>query len=83
MATNTISCPIPDNITPLSPNGFNLAITKLPGLTYFAQHVAIPGISLPQIDQANPFVNAPIAGEILTFNIATLLMQHNQRYILK
>jgi hypothetical protein len=65
---NTITCPFPSNLNPLSPNGFNFSITKLPGVTFFCQQVQLPGITLGSPDQSNPFINAPIAGEILTFD---------------
>ena len=68
MANTTISCPIPANLTPLSPNGFNFSITKLPGVTFFCQQVQLPGITLGSPEQFNPFVNAPIPGEILTYD---------------
>jgi len=51
----TLTCPIPSNINPLSPNGFQFSIAKLPDLTYFAQQVTIPGISLPAFEANNPF----------------------------
>ena len=55
MATTTITCPFPDNITPLSPNGFMFNITKLPNLSFFCQQVNIPGITLGAPEQATPF----------------------------
>lgn len=71
---NTISCPIPDNISPLSPNGFNFSITKLPGLSFFCQQVNIPGLTLGDPMQANPFASAPIPGESITYD--TLNVQY-------
>ena len=62
-----LSCPMPENINPLSPNGFMLSIQKLPSLTYFCQRVNLPAISLPAADQATPFVNIPHKGEILEY----------------
>lgn len=66
--TNTLSCPLPSNLTPLSPNGFNFSISKLPGVSFFCQQVQLPTITLGEIEQNNPFVNAAIPGEILTFD---------------
>lgn len=71
MAT-TISCPIPDNITPLSPNGFMFNITKLPNLSFFCQQVNIPGITLGDPEFANPFATQPIPGEHLTYDQLTV-----------
>jgi hypothetical protein len=64
----TLTCPIPANINPLSPNGFQFSISKLPDLTYFAQQVNIPGISLPAIDTTNPLSVFPVPGEIVTYD---------------
>ena len=59
MAT-TITCPIPENITPLSPNGFMFNITRLPDLAFFCQSVNIPGINLGAPEFGNPFNVQPI-----------------------
>lgn len=65
---NTLSCPIPDNITPLSPNGFMFNITKLPELKFFCQQVNFPGITLGSPEFGNPFNVAPIPGDTLTYD---------------
>lgn len=67
MAT-TLSCPIPANINPLSPNGFLFNITKLPNLSFFCQSVNLPGITLGAPEFGNPFNVAPIPGETLTYD---------------
>ena len=72
MATTTISCPLPDNITPLSPNGFMFNITKLPNLSFFCQQVNIPGITLGDPEFSNPFATQPIPGEHLTYDQLTV-----------
>jgi hypothetical protein len=71
MAT-TISCPIPDNINPLSPNGFMFNITKLPNLSFFCQQVNLPGITLGAPEFGNPFNVQPIPGETLTYDQLTV-----------
>jgi len=65
---NIISCSIPQDLTPLSPNGFMLSISKLPDVTFFAQSVNLPGITLGDPQFANPFRNQPIPGETLTYD---------------
>lgn len=67
-----LSCPMPENINPLSPNGFMFQIQKLPSLTYFCQRVNLPAISLPSAEQATPFVNIPHKGEILEYSDLTV-----------
>lgn len=65
-------CLYPNNINPLSPNRFNFSITKLPDVSFFCQRVLIPSITLASIDNATPFVNNPIPGEIMTFSELTV-----------
>jgi hypothetical protein len=66
--TTTITCPIPDNITPLSPNGFMFNISKLSSISFFCQSVMIPGVTLGAPEFVNPFSTQPIPGEILTYD---------------
>jgi hypothetical protein len=68
----TISCPVPDNITPLSPNGFLFSIQKLPDLNFFCQQVNLPGIMLGAPEFGNPFHTQPIPGETLTYDQLTV-----------
>lgn len=71
MAT-TISCPIPSNITPLSPNGFMFNISKLPDISYFCQQVNLPGITVGAPEFGNPFNSQPIPGDSLTYDQLTV-----------
>ena len=59
---------LPANLNPLSPNGFEFSIQKLPELTYFAQQVSIPGINLPNTVFNTPFSQVKIAGDLLTYD---------------
>jgi hypothetical protein len=68
----TTSCLYPANLNPLSPNGFNFSITKLPDVAFFCQRVQIPSITLASATQYNPFVDRPIPGEIMTFSELSL-----------
>lgn len=70
--TTTITCPIPSNINPLSPNGFLFSIQKLPELNFFAQTVNLPGITLGSPEYGNPFQVQPIPGESLTYDQLTV-----------
>ena len=67
MAT-TLSCPIPNSINPLSPNGFMFTVQKLPELSFFCQQVVLPGIVLGAPEFGNPFATTPIPGEHLTYD---------------
>ena len=72
MANTTISCPIPDNITPLSPNGFMFNISKLPEMSFFCQQINLPGITLGAPEFGNPFTTQPIPGDHLTYDQLTV-----------
>jgi hypothetical protein len=72
MTSPTITCPIPSNINPLSPNGFLFTIQKLPELNFFAQSVNLPGITLGSPEYGNPFQVQPIPGESLTYDQLTV-----------
>lgn len=65
---NILSCPVPSNINPLSPNGFLFSIQKLPSLNFFCQQVNLPGIMLGAPEFGNPFRTTPIPGETLTYD---------------
>ena len=62
-----LTCPFPVNLNPLSPNGFQFSIKKLPELIYFSQEVALPGISLPTVDVNTPLSTIKIAGDLMTY----------------
>ncbi len=63
-----LTCPVPDNINFLSPNGFKLSIEKLPELTFFAQEVNLPGLQLGEPEFGTPFSRVPVPGETLTYD---------------
>ena len=64
----TLTCPVPENINPLSPNGFLFSVQKLPKLNYFAQEVQLPGITLGAPEFGNSFAIQPIPGDTLTYD---------------
>jgi hypothetical protein len=79
-----LACPVPTNINPLSPNGFRFSVNRIPELTYFAQEIQLPQLSLPALGIANPFVNYPVTGESMTFddfNIQFLVDSEMKNYI--
>ena len=57
----------PDNINFLSPVGFHFSIEDLPGTNWFLTSANLPGITLGEITQPTPFVQAAIPGNDLTF----------------
>lgn len=66
------TCPIPSNINPLSPNGFNFSIIKLPEVSFFCQEVNLPDITLPSVDINTPLSINPIAGDIISYGDLTV-----------
>jgi len=66
------NCPIPNNINPLSPTGFRLSIQKLPDVSFFAQEVTLPDLSLPNIEMKTPLSAVSIPGELLEYGDFTI-----------
>ena len=64
----TLSCPLPSNINPLSPNGFNFTIQKIPSVNFFCQQVNLPGLTFGDPSFATPFVSVPIPGDHITYD---------------
>lgn len=80
----TLTCPVPTNINPLSPNGFRFSIQKTPALTYFCQEVNLPGISLGAPEMNTPFSVQPLPGEMLsydTLNVRFLVDENMANYL--
>ena len=65
--TRLLTCPVPSNITPLSPNGFMFSVQRIPELTFFCQEVTLPSLTLPQVDIATPYVRYPMPGDTVDF----------------
>jgi hypothetical protein len=65
-------CPIPNNINPLSPTGFRLSIAKLPSVSYFAQEVTLPEVSLPSVSVNTPLSTLSYSGDLMTFGDFTI-----------
>jgi len=83
MANKTLTCPIPQSLNPLSPNGFKFDILKLPEVSFFCQQVNLPGLILGEPMLANPFASAPIPGEHITFdtlNVQFMVDEHMSNY---
>ena len=58
---------IPAQLNPLSPNGFQFAVQKLPDITFFCQQANLPGIMLGEPVFATPFSTQPIPGDTLSY----------------
>lgn len=59
---------VPAGLNPLSPNGFNFSISKVPNVTFFCQQANIPGITLGDPAFSTPFATAPVPGDHLSYD---------------
>ena len=51
----------------LQSNGFLVSINRLPNISYWAQSVTLPGMSVTNPEQNNPFSRMPIVGDRVDF----------------
>jgi len=58
---------IPAGLNPLSPNGFNFSISKVPNVTFFCQQANLPGITLGDPTFSTPFSTQPLPGDTLSY----------------
>lgn len=72
MTNRILSCPFPENINPLSPNGYMFNIQRLPKVSFFSQEVNLPTIALGSTQQATPFSQAIVAGDMLEYSSLTI-----------
>jgi hypothetical protein len=63
---------IPAGLNPLSPNGFNFSITKVPNVTFFCQQASLPGITLGDPSFSTPFSTQPLPGDTLSYEPLTV-----------
>lgn len=70
--TTLLSTQIPENINPLSPNGYMFALDRIPSLSYFCQEVALPSITLPEVIQNTPFSRVSLPGDQIDYGVLTI-----------
>lgn len=63
---------IPENVNPLSPNGYLFTLQRLSSLSYFCQEVSLPAITLPEATQLTPFSKVPLSGDQIDFGPLTV-----------
>jgi hypothetical protein len=68
----------PSSVNFLSPYGFKFWIKRAPATNYMLVKVNIPGISVPAVEEATPFVFLPHTGDHGKFNILTATFQVNE-----
>ena len=62
----------PSNPNPLQPNKFLLTFGRTPNVQYFCQNVTVPGISLSEVVQTNPFVDIYSPGEKAIYDLLNI-----------
>jgi hypothetical protein len=62
----------PSNPNFLQPNKFILTFSRLPNIQYFCQTVTVPGISMSEIPQFTPFVDAYLPGEKAIYDLLNI-----------
>lgn len=68
MTTRILSCPVPNNLNPLSPNGYMFSLQRLSSLGFFCQEISLPAITLPEATQLSPLSKIPLAGDQIEFD---------------
>jgi hypothetical protein len=62
----------PTNPNFLQPNKFILTFARLPNVQYFCQSLSVPGISMSEAQQSNPFIDLYVPGEKATYDLLNL-----------
>jgi hypothetical protein len=62
----------PTNQNPLHPNKFQINFSRVPNVRFFAQSVAIPGISMSEVLQPTPFVDVYAPGEKAIYDLINI-----------
>lgn len=62
----------PENTNYYNPQGFIVLIKRLPNVSFFCNSVNIPGLSITNPTQSNPFIRMPIPGDQAAFENLTI-----------
>lgn len=62
----------PANKNMLSPTGFRFTLNRAPSISYFTYSAPIPGISLAELEVANPFIAIPYPGDKVRYESLAL-----------
>ncbi len=62
----------PTNPNFLQPNKYQLNFGRSPNVRYFCQSLSVPGISLSEIPQNNPFVDVYVPGEKAIYDLLNI-----------
>jgi hypothetical protein len=62
----------PQNTSPLQPTKYLLSLDRIGSVKYFCQEINIPGMSLPEIKVATPFLDLSSPGTKLNYNTLSI-----------
>lgn len=65
----------PENVNFLSPLGFKFSVKKLPHVNWFIQDVSLPGLTLGEAIQPNPFGYAYQPGDKINYDPLNILFK--------
>ena len=62
----------PENFNYFNPIGFKFEVDKLPNVNFFCQSARLPGLTLGEATQPNPFRDIPTPGDKILFEELTI-----------
>tara|TARA_Y100000401_G_C8181043_1_gene153983 strand:- start:24 stop:563 length:540 start_codon:yes stop_codon:yes gene_type:complete len=62
----------PENFNYFNPIGFKFEVDKLPNVNFFCQSATLPGLTLGEATQPNPFRDIPTPGDKILFEELTI-----------
>ena len=68
----SISTNQPENFNYFNPVGFKFEVDKLPNVNFFCQSATLPGLTLGEATQPNPFRDIPTPGDKILFEELTI-----------
>lgn len=70
----------PDNLNFASQLNFRFFISRLPNVEFFVQAVNLPSVNLGVINQPNPFINIPRAGDHITYGPFSIVFKIDELF---
>lgn len=74
-----LTCPTPENISPLRPGAYQFSIFKLPNISYFVTSTQVPAITLGVATQPTSVHDIKIPGEQMDYQELTVQFQVDEQ----
>lgn len=71
----------PDNLNFASQLNFKFFLSRLPTVEFFIQAVNLPSVNLGVINQPNPFINIPKAGDHITYGPFSIVFKVDELFL--